>query len=279
MNLDKFLNDVYGTPLKEQQESSPEEINRETEKFIKNLKKVRFNMMFKNIGRINQFMVDLGATVRGVVKSTILKGAMDLFKQSRERSQQYRKQKDEMLTKYAEKFVEKLDVEKSLSEFVEDAEFERITFEKEMDQISDTMMAGISNNDQLTFFMTQFLKTDMLESPEERKYHDRAIEITEYFVVQTMQLRIIFSCIQTVISRIVSKIKLSKAADAEKKAAEAGKILIKFFRLYVENKYGNAIGQYLSTYVEDYYHSTNDRKEQFIKFENLINVLLGVRGA
>lgn len=278
MNLDNFLNDVYGKPLTEKVETlSQEEEMKETEKFVKNLKKVRFNAMFKNQDRISQFMVDQGATVRGVVKKTILTGAMELFKQSRERSQQYRKTKDDMINKYVDKMLEKIKLEGSLASVIEEAEFERITFEKIMEQVSDATLAGVTNNDKLTFFITQFLKVDMLDTPEERKYHDRSIEIIEYFVIQTMLLRIVLSMIQTIIARIVSKVRLSKVEDAERKSKEVGKVLIKFFRNYVESKYGSAIGKYLSTYVEDYYQSSQDRKEQFIKFENLINSMLGIK--
>lgn len=278
MNLDNFLNDVHsGKSLMEAEVLSQDEQAKETEKFIKNLKKVRFNAMFKNIDRISQFMIDQGATVRGVVKKTILTGAMELFKQSRERSQNYRKQKDEMINKYVDTMVDKIKIEGSLSSVIEEAEFERITFEKIMEQVSASVLAGATNNDQLTFFITQFLKVEMLDTPEERKYHDRAVEIVEYFVIQTMLIRIVLSSIQTIIARIVSKIRLSKVDDADKKSKEVGKVLIKFFRNYVESKYGAAIGKYLSTFVDDYYHSSKDRKEQFTKFENIINKMLGIK--
>lgn len=278
MNLENFLNDTYGKSINEEvQNLSPEEQLKETEKLIKGLKKVRFNMMFKNQDRIADFMRNQGATVRGVVKKTILTGAVKLFKQSRDRSQEFRKGKDDVINKYVDAFMAKLNMEGSLASVIEDAEFERITFEKIMEQMSDVVLAGVSNNDQLTFFITQFLKTDMLESPEERKYYDRAVEIIEYFVIQTMLLRIVLSSIQTIIARIVSKVRLSKVDDAERKSKEVGKVLIKFFRNFVENKYGTAIGKYLSTYVEDYYQSSQDKKEQFTKFENLINVMLGIR--
>jgi F0F1-type ATP synthase membrane subunit a len=146
-----------------------------------------------------------------------------------------------------------------------------------MERIADNTFSTVTNNDQMTFFITQFLKTDMLESPEERKYHDRALEIIEYFVIQTMLMRIVLSMIQTIIARIASKIKLSKVDDAERKAKASTDVLIKFFRNFVENKFGNEVGKYLSTYVEDYYQSTQDQKEQFVKFENLVNVLIGIK--
>lgn len=273
MDLDNFLNGNI------QEAASLDDESKETEKFIKNLKKVRFNAMFKNLPRINQFMADSGATVRGVVKQTILNGAVNLFKQSRERSQQFVKSKNEMMNKNVESMISKIKLEGSLSSVIEETEFERMSFEKIMEQISDSVLAGVSNNDQLTFFMTQFLKKEMLDTPEEKKYYERSLEIVEYFVIQTMLLRIVFSCIQTIIARIVSKVRFSKVSDAERKAKECGDILIKFFKNYVENKYGAAIGKYLSTYVEDYYHSTGDQKEQFTKFENLVNVLLGIKQA
>lgn len=280
MNLQEFVDDINeNNPLLSEEVKSPEEEAKETEKFIKNINKVRFNLMFKNIQRISQFMNDLGSSVRGVVKSTILSGTMELFKQSRERSQQFRKSKEETIKNYVEKFYDKLNTENSLAQFIEDVEFERIAFEKIMENVSASMLAGVSNNDQLTFFTTQFLKKEMLQSAEERKYHERSLELIEYFVIETMKLRVVFSCIQTIIARLVSKVKLSKVEDADRKANEMGKVLIKFYKQFVENKYGTAIGSYLSTYVEDYYHSTDDKKEQFTKFENIINVVLGIKKA
>jgi len=276
MDLDNFLNGVT-SPILE----ATDQIDdiKETEKFIKSIKKVRFNALFKNINRIHTFMIEQGATVRGLVKKTILTGAMKLFEQSRERSQEYRKKKNDLINKYSDSLVDKIKVQGTLAGVVEDAEFERMAFEKIMEQVSDSVLAGISNNDQLTFFVTQFLKTDMLQSPEERKYHDRAIELIEYFVIQTMLLRIVLSCIQTIIARVVSKIKLSKTDQCDKKAEEVGKVLIKFFKTFVEHKFGAEIGKYLSTYVEDYYQSTDDDKKQFTKFENLVNILLGIKQA
>jgi hypothetical protein len=276
MNLNNFLEDVYGKEITEEN-VSPEEAMKEAEKFIKNIKKVRFNQMFKELNRIYDFMNDQGATVRGLVKKTILNGAMELFKQSRERSQQYRKSKNDAINQAVEKFMDKVKLEGSLASVVEDVEFERLTFEKIMERIADNTFSTVTNNDQMTFFITQFLKTDMLESPEERKYHDRALEIIEYFVIQTMLMRIVLSMIQTIIARIASKIKLSKVDDAERKAKASTDVLIKFFRNFVENKFGNEVGKYLSTYVEDYYQSTQDQKEQFVKFENLVNVLIGIK--
>ena len=275
MDLDNFLNDVNAPFLVEAEESGDE--MKDTEKFIKSIKKVRFNAMFKNLERIHNFMFESGATVRGVVKKTILNGAMHLFEQSRKRSQDFRKSKNDMINKYVESILGKIKLEGSLSSVIEDAEFERMTFEKIMEQMSDSVFAGVTNNDKLTFFVTQFLKTDMLQTPEERKYHERALEIIEYFVIQTMLLRIVFSCIQTILARVVSKIKLSKTSDAQKKSEEVGKVLIKFFKNYTEHKYGSAIGKYLSTYVEDFYQSTDDDKKQFTKFENIINILLGIK--
>lgn len=278
MNLDNFLDNVCdGKPLIKEEAQSKDEQNKETEKLIKGLKKMRFNSMFKNVDRISDFMVDQGSTVRGVVKKTILAGAKDLFKQSRERSVAFRKTKEDTINKYVEVIVGKLELEGSLDSVKEETEFERITFEKIMEQMSDSLLVGMNNNDKLTFFMTQFLKTDMLESSEERKYHDRAVELIEYFVIQTMLLRIVLSSIQTIIARVASKVRLSKVENAEEKSKEVGKILIKFFKNYTESKYGAAIGKYLSTYVEDYYQSSKDRKEQFTKFENIINKLLGIK--
>jgi len=274
MDLDNFLNNV-DMPIRE--DVSIDDQSKETEKFIKNIKKVRFNAMFKNLSRINQFMADSGATVRGIVKQTILTGAVNLFKQSKERSHQFVSSKNEMINKSVENMLSKIKIEGSLSSVIEEVEFERMMFEKIMEQVSDSVLAGVSNNDQLTFFITQFLKKEMLNSTAEKKYYERCLEIIEYFVIQTMLLRIVFSCIQTIIARIVSKIKLSKVDDAERKAKECGNILVKFFENYVENKYGAAIGKYLSTYVDDYYHSTDDQKEQFTKFENLVNVLIGLK--
>ena len=276
MDLNTFLNDVTGQSVNEEN-TNHDETNKESEKFIKNLKKVRFNMMFKNIDRISAFMFDQGATVRGIVKKTILSGAMDLFKQSRKRSVDYRKSKNDMINKNVDKYFDKLKLEGSIKSFDDEVEFERLAFEKILEQVTEQTMSGVTRNDKLTFFVTQFLKTDMLESSEERKYHDRAIEIVEYFVIQTMQIRIVFSIIQTIIARIVSKVKLSKVNEADKKAKIVGDILVKFFKVYVESKFGLTVGKYFSTYVEDYYHSTKDKKEQFTKFENIINVMLGIK--
>jgi hypothetical protein len=183
------------------------------------------------------------------------------------------------MNKNVEAMLSKFKLEGSLASVIEEVEFERISFEKIMEQISDSVLAGVSNNDQLTFFITQFLKKEMLDTPEEKKYYERSLEIIEYFVIQTMLLRIVFSCIQTIIARIASKVKLSKVDDAERKSKESGNILVRFFKNYVENKYGASIGKYLSTYVEDYYHSTDDQKEQFTKFENLVNILIGIKQA
>ena len=54
MDLDNFLDNVYGKPLNEEA-LSPDELAKETEKLIKGLKKIRFNMMFKNVDRISYF--------------------------------------------------------------------------------------------------------------------------------------------------------------------------------------------------------------------------------
>jgi len=276
MNLDNFLNNV--SIIREDVDIKDVE-SKDTEKLIKNIKKLRFNAMFKNLSRINQFMSNSGSSVRGVVKQTILNGALNLFKQSKERSHDFIKSKNDIINKNVENIVKKFKLEDSLASIIENVEFERMSFEKIMEQSSDLVLTSISNNDQLTFFMTQFLKKEMLNSTEEKKYYERSVEIIEYFVIQTMLLRSIFSCIQTTIARIVSKIKLSKVDDAERKAKQVGDILIKFFKNYVENKYGASIGKYLSTYVEDYYHSTDDKKEQFTKFENIINIILGIKQA
>lgn len=278
MDLDNFLDNVCsGKEIIKEENQSDEQQDKETEKLIKGLKKMRFNSMFKNVDRISSFMADQGATVRGVVKKTILTGAKDLFKQSRERSVAFRKTKDDAINKYVEVIMGKLKLEGSVESVIEEVEFERITFEKIMEQMSDSLLVGMKNNDKLTYFMTQFLKTEMLESPEEKKYHERAVELIEYFVIQTMLLRIVLSSIQTIIARVASKVRLSKVENAEQKSKEVGKILVKFFKNYTESKYGAAIGKYLSTYVEDYYQSSKDRKEQFTKFENIINKLLGIK--
>lgn len=292
MNLENFLNKAYGKSIMEDGSFSEQEQTKETEKFIKNLKKVRFNAMFTNLERISLFMKEQGATVRGLVKKTILEGAMSLFKQSRERSQKYRKQKDDIINKSVDIIIDtyktekdknnpksKVDtgLEQSIASLLEKVAYEQPIFDKVIERIYSATFPDASKNEQLTFFITQFLKTDQLESPEERKYHDRALELIEYFVIQTMLLRIVLSSVQTLIARIVSKIKLSKVPDAKRKSEEIGKMLIGFFKDYVENRFGSKIGVYLSTYVSDYYQSSKDRKEQFIKFENLINIILGIK--
>ena len=274
MDLNTFLDDVSSNNLVEEKVS--DEI-KDTERFIRNIDNVRFNIMFKNLNRISAYMHDAGMEVRGVVKNILIDGAKNLFKQSKERSTEYRKSKNNLINKYVDGFIKSLKLEGSVKDFEESVEFNRLEFEKMMEAIIDPTISNVAGNEQMTFFVTQFLRDKMLDGAVERKYYQNATKLIEYFVVETMKIRIVFSIIQTIIARIVSKVKLSKVNDAERKSVKVGNILIKFFKDYVRDKFGNSIGNYLSSYVENYYASTKDRKEQFTKFEGIIHTLLGLK--
>jgi hypothetical protein len=274
MNLDEFLLDVNPSLIVKE---SIEEEDKDTLKLIKNLGKTRFNMLFKNLDRISQYMSSTGAIVRGAVKKTILNGAFNLFKQSRERSSQYQEKKKEYLDNIVDTLYKSYKLDQPIAGVIETVEFERMKFERVINQISEAFLPELSNNQELTFFTTEFLKVNMLESTEEKKYYENSRLIIEYFVVQSMLYRTIFACIQYVMKNVVSKIRLSGVEDANAKSKEVGNILVKFLKNEVSHLYGTAVGKYFSSYIDGYYKTSDDQKDQFNKFDNLVNILLGVK--
>jgi hypothetical protein len=283
MDLQEFINFYDKNEIKYTVESqSVDEMEKETVKFIKSLSSTskvipRFNMLFKNIERVSALMSDLAIASRGAVKGTILNGAVSLFKQSRERAAGYLETKKESIDKWSQKLFDGIKIDGSVADVIEEVEFDRMDFERFMEKVTETVIPNVSDSKELNFFMTEFLKSNMLETTEEKKYYEYARILIEYFVIQSMLYRITFECIQQVIKGVLSRIKLSSCEDKERKEKAVGEVYAKFFRNYVGTKFGNSIGQYFAAYTDSVYNTSQDRKDTFSKFENIINIVLGVR--
>ena len=264
MNLDEFLEDIR--PEAQLSEASEQD----TEKFIKNLESVRLNVALKNRERIAAHMKQLANSVRGTVKTVILRGAVSAFENSRKEATNLRHRLDDEVKKYVDKTVDLL----SKAEDEEDArnklDKNETKFRNIFDKFTDMVIDEYEkSNTGLVKRNNVGINTNKLETAEERNYAQLADQIIEYYVSELLKIRAILSTFQTFLARV------------RKKAGQNyDEVLIdrfpSMFKAYLRGKFGINTGQYLVAHLNKYYSSTNDRKEEFNKFENLLNNLLGV---
>lgn len=262
MNLDEFLDDL------KPEIKNLNEAEEDTEKFIKNIDKVRLNQALKNVDRISAYMMQLASGVRGIVKTSILQGAVGAFKRSRDEAAQLRRSINDNINQYVNKTIELLgkaeDERDARNKLDKNApKFENI-FEKMTTMVLDKYD---TIDDGLVKRSSVILNPDKLDGPEEKKYNDLAGNIVEFYVREVLKIRTVLSTFQTFLARVRNKTEFDDAVMD---------ILPRVFKSYIKNKFGTTTGQYLVAHIDKWYHSTNDRKEAFKRFENLINRLLGV---
>lgn len=264
MNLDEFLEDIR--PEAQLSEASEQD----TEKFIKNLESVRLNVALKNKDRIAAHMKQLAGTVRGTVKTIILRGAVSAFENSRKEATELRHKINDEINRYADKTAELLTKAEDKQDAINKIDKNEPKFRNIFDKFTDMVINEYeSNNTGLVKRNNVGINVNKLETAEERNYAQLADQIIEYYVSELLKIRAILSTFQTFLARVRKKTG-QNYDDA---------LLREFppmFKSYLKGKFGVSTGQYLVAHLDKYYSSTNDRKEEFNKFENLLNNLLGM---
>lgn len=265
MNLDNFLEDIK--PIARLDEATEQD----TEKLIKNLDSIRLNMALKNKDRISAHMKQLATSVRGTVKSVILRGAVSAFKNSRDEAVELRKKLDSQIDDYVDRTVSLLSKSENESEAERKIDRNDAKFRNIFDKFTDMIIGNYKEvNVEIVKRNTIGINANKLESNEEKTYVELADNIIEYYVSELLKIRAILSTFQTFLARV------RKKTDDEYDSV----LMKKFppmFKSYLKGKFGIEVGKYLVAHVDKWYSSTNDRKEEFAKFENMINDLLGVR--
>lgn len=262
MNLDEFLENIKPEiKLNEEKEQN-------TEQLIKNLDKERLNVALKNADRINVHMKQLGSSVSGPLKNLILQGAVSAFKKSRAEALDVVKKVDDKINDYADKTVKLLEKAESSEEAEMKIDKNEAKFRDVLDNLTAMILEEFGDaSEDLVKRNSVAINTDRLKGAEERKYHDLSNQIIEYYVRELLKIRSVLSAFQTMLARV-------------RKNTEYDYVVMDrippIFESYVKGKFGLETGKYLVAHVKKYYNSTNDRKAEFEKFENLINYLLGV---
>jgi hypothetical protein len=262
MNLEEFLTDI------KPEATLFEEVEQDTEKFIKNIEKVRLNMALKNADRIENFMKQLGSPVRGVVKSTILRGAVSAFTNSRAEVSTLITNLNDQINQYADKTSTLLDHALNQAEAKEKIDKNVPKFENIFDMMTQMILEKYDAFDEgLIKRNTIGINTDRLENKEEVRYAELSDKIIEYYVRELLKIRAVLSAFQTFVARVKKRTQYPDVVHEK---------FPPIIRGFVATKFGERTGRYLVAHVDKYYSSTNDRKEEFRKFENLLNKLLGV---
>lgn len=265
MNLENFLEDIK--PIAKLDEATEQD----TEKLIKNLDSLRLNMAIKNKDRISAHMKQLAQSVRGTVKAVILKGAVSAFKNSRTEAVDLRKKLDSQIDDYVKKTVDLLTKAEDETEAERKIDRNDAKFRNIFDKFTDMIVGSYKEvNVEIVKRNTVGINANKLESKEEQAYAELADNIIEYYVSELLKLRAVLSTFQTFLARV-----------RKKTGEEYDSVLMRkfppMFKSYLKGKFGLEVGKYLVAHVDKWYSSTNDRKEEFAKFENMINDLLGVR--
>src|SRR6056297_1713518 len=131
MDLNEFLEDIK--PEAQLSEASEQD----TEKFIKNLDSVRLNVALKNKDRIASHMKQLANSVRGPVKTVILRGAVSAFKNSRDEDHNLRQNINDEINRYADKTAELLTKAQDENDAVDKIDKNETKFRNIFDKFTD----------------------------------------------------------------------------------------------------------------------------------------------
>lgn len=262
MDLEQLLSDIKPS-------LNEAKVPDDTEKFIKNIESLRLNMALKRVDNISSFMRSLASQTRGPVKDLILKGAKGAFEKSRKEASEFRKQFDDDVNKYVEKTVNLLNKSKNEVDAADKIDKNAPKFHNFFDSMTDNIVKKYEEfDDGLAKRSTISLNTDRLKTNEEKKYSEMAGMLVEYYVRELLKIRVVLSTFQVFLARVVKQVEYKDSVTQE---------LPFIFKSFIRNKFGAVTGEYLVAHVDKYYTTTEHSKEEFAKFENLMNDLLGIK--
>jgi ribosomal protein L17 len=216
-------------------------------------------------------MKQLASSVRGTVKTIILRGAVSAFKNSRIEATNLRHKINDEINKYVDKTVDLLTKAENEQDAIDKIDKNEPKFRNIFDKFIDMIIKEYNeNNTGLVKRNNVGINVNKLETAEERNYAQLADQITEYYVSELLKIRAILSTFQTFLARVIKK------TDNNYDAA----LLKEFppmFKSYLRGRFNDEnTGKYLVAHLDKHYDSTNDKSEEFNKFENLLNNLLGI---
>lgn len=266
MDLDQLLSEVK--PLNE-----ASKVPEDTEKLIKNIDSLTLNMALKRVDKISDHMKSLASRAEGNVKTLILRGAKSAFEKSRKEASEFRKKFDDDVNVYVDKTIKLLQSAKNEVDAREKIDKNAPKFQNFFDRMTENILSEYEKfDDGLVKRNPISLNIDAIKDEGRRNaaksYYELSTILIEYYVRELLKIRVVLSIFQIFLSRVVKQVEYKDVVTDE---------LSFIFKGFIRNKLGAETGKYLVAHVEKYYSTTERNKEEFAKFENLMNNLLGIK--
>jgi len=267
MDLDQLLNEVR--PNLNEASKVPED----TAKLIKNIDSLTLNMALKRVDKISAHMKTLASRAQGNVKTLILRGAKSAFDKSRKEATEFRKKFDDDVNQYVEKTVTLIQSAKNEVDAQDKIDKNAPKFQNFFNKMTENIISeyekfddGLVRRNPISLDISKIQDEGRRNAAKE--YYELSTVLIEYYVRELLKVRVVLSIFQVFLSRVRKQVEYKEVVTTE---------LPFIFKGFIRNKLGAETGKYLVAHVEKYYSTTERNKEEFQKFENLMNDLLGIK--